>query len=73
MDKLIKENPKIVAGFARATLKALRYVRQDKEGTISAMLKFSNVSRRQATRVYEDIIGTFNRNGVVETAKCQRL
>jgi NitT/TauT family transport system substrate-binding protein len=65
-DKLIKENPKMVAGFVRATLKALRYIRQDKEGTISAMLKFSNVSSQQATGVYDDIIGTFTRNGAVD-------
>jgi ABC-type nitrate/sulfonate/bicarbonate transport system substrate-binding protein len=65
-DKLIKENPKLVGGFVRATLKALRYIRQDKEGTISALLKFSNVSRQQATRVYDDIIGTFTRNGAVD-------
>jgi len=65
-DKLIKENPKMVAGFVRATLKALRYIRQDKEGTISAMVKFSNVSSQQATRVYDDIIGTFTRNGAVD-------
>lgn len=65
-DKLIKENPKMVAGFVRATIKALRYIRQDKEGTISAMLKFSNVTRPQATRVYDDIIGTFTRNGAVD-------
>jgi ABC-type nitrate/sulfonate/bicarbonate transport system substrate-binding protein len=65
-DKLIKENPKMIGGFVRATIKALRYLRQDKEGTISAMLKFSGVSRQQATRVYDDIIGTFTRNGVVD-------
>jgi NitT/TauT family transport system substrate-binding protein len=65
-DKLIKENPKMVAGFVRATIKALRYLRQDKEGTISAMLKFSGVSREQATRVYNDIIGTFTRSGFVD-------
>ncbi|HEV8720556.1 MAG TPA: ABC transporter substrate-binding protein [Candidatus Binatia bacterium] len=65
-DKLIKENPKMVGGFVRATIKALRYLRQDKEGTISAMLKFSGVSRQQATRVYDDIIGTFTRSGVVD-------
>jgi len=65
-DKLIKENPKMVGGFVRATIKALRYLRQDKEGTISAMLKFSGVSHQQATRVYDDIIGTFTRNGVVD-------
>jgi hypothetical protein len=30
------------------------------------MLKFSNVSRQQATRVYDDIIGTFTQNGIVD-------
>ena len=65
-DKLIKENPKMVAGFVRATIKALRSVRQDKEGTIAALLKFSGVSREQATRVYDDLIGTFTRNGFVD-------
>jgi len=65
-DKLIKENPKMIGGFVRATIKALGYMRQDKEGTIAAMLKFASVSRPQATRVYDDIIGTFTRNGVVD-------
>lgn len=65
-DKLIKEQPKMVGGFVRATIKALRYVRQDKEGTIAALLKFSGVSREQATRVYDDLIGTFTRNGIVD-------
>lgn len=65
-DKLIKENPKMVGGFVRATLKALRYVRQDREGTIASLLKFSGVSRQQAGRVYDDLIGTFTRNGAVD-------
>jgi NitT/TauT family transport system substrate-binding protein len=65
-DKLIKENPKLVGGFVRATLKALRYIRQDKEGTVAALLKFSGVSRQQATRLYDDLIGTFTRNGAVD-------
>jgi len=65
-DKLIKENPKMVGGFMRATIKALRYIRQDKEGTISAMMKFANVSRQQANRVYDDIIPTFTRSGMVD-------
>jgi ABC-type nitrate/sulfonate/bicarbonate transport system substrate-binding protein len=65
-DKLIKENPKTVSGFVRATIKALRYIRQDKEGTVAALLKFSGVSRQQANRVYDDLIGTFTRNGAVD-------
>jgi len=65
-DKLIKENPKMVGGFVRATIKALRYLRQEKEGAISAMLQFSGVSLQQATRVYDDIIGTLTLYGVVD-------
>jgi ABC-type nitrate/sulfonate/bicarbonate transport system substrate-binding protein len=65
-DKLIKENPKMVTSVARATLKALHYIRQDKEGTVSALLKFSGVSRQQASRLYDDLIGTFTRNGAVD-------
>jgi NitT/TauT family transport system substrate-binding protein len=65
-DRLIKENPKLVSSFVRATIKALRYVRQDKEGTIAALLKFSGVTRQQANRVYDDLIGTFTRTGFVD-------
>jgi len=65
-DKLIKENPKMVGGFVRATIKALRYIRQDKEGTIAALLTFSGVSRQQANRVYDDLIPTFTRSGAVD-------
>jgi ABC-type nitrate/sulfonate/bicarbonate transport system substrate-binding protein len=65
-DKLIKENPKVITGFVRAALKSLRYMRQDKEGTVAAMMKFAGVSQQQANRVYEDLIGTFTRNGSVD-------
>jgi NitT/TauT family transport system substrate-binding protein len=65
-DKLIKENPKMISSFVRAALKSLRYMRQDKEGTVAAMMKFAGVSQPQATRVYEDLIGTFTRNGAVD-------
>jgi ABC-type nitrate/sulfonate/bicarbonate transport system substrate-binding protein len=65
-DKIIKENPKMIGSFVRAALKSLRYMRQDKEGTIAAMMKFAGVSQQQATRVYEDLIGTFTRNGAVD-------
>ena len=65
-DKLVKENPKMISSFVRAALKSLRYMRQDKEGTVAAMMKFAGVSQQQATRVYEDLIGTFTRNGAVD-------
>lgn len=65
-DKMIKEQPKTVAAFIRGALKALRYIRQDREGTIAALVRFSGVSRQQATRVYNDLIGSFTRNGAVD-------
>ncbi|MBF8253800.1 MAG: ABC transporter substrate-binding protein [Deltaproteobacteria bacterium] len=66
-DKLIKENPKLVSAYVRATIKALRYLRQDKEGAIAALIKFSGVtSRQQASRLYDDLMPTFTRNGAVD-------
>lgn len=65
-EKLIKENPKLISAFVRATLKALRYIRHDKKGTTAALVKFSGVSLREANRVYDDLIGTFTQNGSVD-------
>ncbi len=65
-DRLIKEKPNLVAGFIKAALKALRLIRQDREGTIVALMKFSGAERAQSTRVYDDMIGTFTRNGTVD-------
>ncbi len=65
-DRMIKEQPKLVAGFVKATLKSLRLIRQDRETTIAGIMKFSDVNRTVATRLYDDLIGTFTRNGAVD-------
>ena len=65
-DKLIKENPKLVSAYVRATIKALRYLRQDKEAAVAALIKFSGVSRQQASRLYDDLMPTFSRSGAVD-------
>jgi len=65
-DRLIKEQPKQVSGFIRAAVKALRFIRQDRDATIAANVKFSGVDRTLATRMYDDLIGTFTRNGTVD-------
>ena len=65
-DKLIKEQPKLVSAYVLATLKALRYLRQDKEAAIAALIKFSGVSRQQASRLYDDLMPTFTRSGAVD-------
>lgn len=65
-DRIIKERPKLVADFVRATLKGIRRFRQDRDGSIAAIVKFSGVDRGLATRVYDDLIGTFTSNGAVD-------
>ncbi|MBM4260716.1 MAG: ABC transporter substrate-binding protein [Deltaproteobacteria bacterium] len=65
-DRLIKENPKMIAGYLRASLKALRYMRQDRDGTIASVAKFSNISRQLAARTYDDLLGTFTPNLTVD-------
>ncbi len=62
----IKEQPKLVSGFMRAVLKALRLVHQDRAGTIAALAKFTELQRPVVTRMYDDLIGTFTSNGIVD-------
>jgi NitT/TauT family transport system substrate-binding protein len=65
-DQFIKEKPKLMHGFMRALLKALRLVKQNREVAIDAIVKFSELKRELAARTYDDIIGTFTTNGVVD-------
>jgi ABC-type nitrate/sulfonate/bicarbonate transport system substrate-binding protein len=64
--KFINEQPKLLFGFMRATLKALRLIKQDREGTIASFAKFSGLTPAQSTRLYDDLIGTFTANGTVD-------
>lgn len=65
-DRFIKEKPKVMHGFMRAALKALRLVRQDREAAVQTMMKFSELKRDLAVRTYDDMIATFTTNGIVD-------
>ncbi|MGB7950420.1 MAG: ABC transporter substrate-binding protein [Candidatus Binatia bacterium] len=65
-DRFIKDKPKVMAGFMRATLKALRLVKQNREVAVDAIVKFSELKRELAERTYDDVIKTFTSNGVVD-------
>jgi NitT/TauT family transport system substrate-binding protein len=65
-DQFIKEKPKVMHGFMRALLKALRLVKQNREVAMDAMMKFSELNRDLAARTYDGMIGTFTTNGVVD-------
>jgi ABC-type nitrate/sulfonate/bicarbonate transport system substrate-binding protein len=65
-ERFIKEQPKLMLGFARAVLKGLRVARQDRDGTIASVTKFSELEKSLATRMYDDLIGTFTKGGYVD-------
>lgn len=65
-ERFIKDQPKVMAGFMRATLKALRLVKQNREVAVDAIVKFSELKRELAERTYDSVIGTFTSNGVVD-------
>jgi NitT/TauT family transport system substrate-binding protein len=65
-ERFITEQPKLLAGFSRAVLKGLRIVRQDRDGTIASVTKFSELDKTLATRMYDDLINTFTKGGYVD-------
>jgi ABC-type nitrate/sulfonate/bicarbonate transport system substrate-binding protein len=65
-DQFIKAKPKVMHGFMRALLKALRLVKQNREAALESMMKFSELNRDLAVRTYDNMIGTFTTNGVVD-------
>ena len=65
-ERFIKEQPKQLAGFVRAVVKGLRVARQERESTIAAITKFSELDRALSTRMYDDLVGTFTKNGYVD-------
>jgi len=65
-DQFIKTKPKLMHGFMRALLKALRLVKDNREVAMDTMMKFSELNRDLAARTYDGMIGTFTTNGVVD-------
>jgi len=65
-EKFIKGQPKQLAGFVRAVVKGLRVAPQERESTIAAISKFSELDKTLSTRMYDDLVGTFTKNGYVD-------
>jgi NitT/TauT family transport system substrate-binding protein len=65
-DQFIKTKPKLMHGFMRALLKALRLVKDNREVAMDTMMKFSELNRDLAARTYDGMISTFTTNGVVD-------
>ena len=56
----------LVAGIVKASLKALRFIHKEREATIATAMKFAGLDKNLATRMYDDLVGTFTQNGIVD-------
>jgi ABC-type nitrate/sulfonate/bicarbonate transport system substrate-binding protein len=63
--KKIKEKPEEVKRVIKAGIKANRYIRQDREGTIQTIIEWSKADKETATAGYESILKLFNDDGSV--------
>ncbi len=61
----IKEKPDGVKRVIAAGIKATRYIRQNREGTIQFMTEWSKIDKEMATATYESVLKLFNDDGSV--------
>jgi NitT/TauT family transport system substrate-binding protein len=63
--KKIKERPDEVKWVIEAGIKANRYIRTEREGTIEFLMKWQKVDREVATATYESVANAYNDDGTV--------
>jgi NitT/TauT family transport system substrate-binding protein len=64
--KKVKENPEQVKRMLRATLKGLRYVWENKTGTVDVIESWLKVDRKIASMTYDLALQSYSRNGEVD-------
>src|SRR5947208_93284 len=63
--KKIKEKPDEIKRMIKAGIKANRYIRQNREGTIESMTEWTKADKEMATAGYESVLKLFNDDGSV--------
>jgi NitT/TauT family transport system substrate-binding protein len=63
--KKIKEKPEEIKRVINAGIKANRYIRQNREGTIQLIQEWSKTDKEMATAGYESVVKLFNDDGSV--------
>jgi ABC-type nitrate/sulfonate/bicarbonate transport system substrate-binding protein len=61
--KKIKERPDEIKRVIKAGIKANRYIRQNRDGTIQAMMEWMKVDKEMATATYDSVGKAFNEDG----------
>jgi ABC-type nitrate/sulfonate/bicarbonate transport system substrate-binding protein len=63
--KKIKEKPDEIKRVIKAGIKATRYIRQNREGTIQLMMEWMKADAEMTTATYESVLKAFNDDGSV--------
>jgi len=63
--KKIKEKPDEIKRVIKAGIKANRYIRQNREGTIQLMMEWMKADAEMTTATYESVLKLFNDDGSV--------
>jgi ABC-type nitrate/sulfonate/bicarbonate transport system substrate-binding protein len=63
--KKIKEKPDQVKRVIEAGIEADRYIHQNREGTIQAMMEWLKIDKQMATATYDGSLNAFNNDGTV--------
>jgi NitT/TauT family transport system substrate-binding protein len=63
--KKIKEKPDEVKRVIKTGIKATRYIRQNREGTIQFMMEWAKSDKEMTTAAYESVLKLFNDDGSV--------
>ncbi len=61
--KKIKEKPDEVKRVIKAGIKANRYIRQNRDGTIQAFMEWMKIDKEMATATYDSVGKAFNEDG----------
>lgn len=63
--KKIKEHPDEVKRVIEAGIKADRYIRTEREGTIQFLMEWQRIDREVATATYESVSNAYNKDGAI--------
>src|SRR5262249_53981270 len=72
-DKKIKERPDEVKRVIRAGIKANRYIRQNRDGTIQSWMEWMKVDKEMAAATYDSVGKAFNEDGSLPDAGLRLL
>ncbi len=61
--KKIKEKPDEIKRVIRAGIKANRYIRQNRDGTIQTFMEWLKIDKEMATATYDSVAKSFNKDG----------